>query len=164
MSEGTKDYAINISGTGGDVFGVGISGSGNIFTNKPRVNLNNNQLSIDPHILSKINEQYANALQEFTNKVNEEITKNQIPTEKILPVQESINELAKETEGIIPGVSPSFTKNENWRSKFIAVSKHVLKVLPKTGETFAAFTPLAPFKELIREGLDHFVKGIQGEV
>ena len=149
MSAQTKDYTINISGTGGNVFGVEVSGSGNIFTNNTITKLNNNQISIDLQILSKINQQYAKSLQEYTKRINK---KNQIPTTKIIPVQKSITELAKETEGITPGIS-SFTQNENWRSKFIAVSKHILKILPKTGKPIAAFTPLGPFKDL--EALDH---------
>jgi len=39
-----------------------------------------------------------------------------------------------------------------------------LKVLPKTAETVAAFTPLAPFSRLIREATQSVIEAIQKEV
>jgi len=41
--------------------------------------------------------------------------------------------------------------------------KNVLPVLPKTAETVAMFTPLAPFSKIIGETVEKVVAGVQKE-
>lgn len=49
-------------------------------------------------------------------------------------------------------------------SKFINIAKNVMTVLPKTTETVAAFTPLAPFSKLIGEATQRLIEAIQKEI
>ena len=129
--------------------------------------LNNNisgTVSINNQILDRLPEEYSNAFKEFTEKINEKIKRNYIIPEKVEPIQESINELAKETEAISPNEVPSILKQQTWKEKFFRVLKNVLPVLPKTAETIAAFTPLAPFSRIIGESVEKLVGGVQKEV
>ena len=156
----TRRDEVHIGNVGGDVVGVGVSGSGNIIGKgidiSGTVSINNQQLQSVPS-------EYANSLKSFSESVNQQIKANNVPPEKVKPIQESINELVKESEGIEPGQSVGVIKQSDLKSKFINVAKHVLKVLPKTAETVAAFTPLAPFSKLIGEATQHLVEGVQKE-
>ena len=155
-----NNKGIHISGVGGDVFGLDVSGSGNVIGKNISVsgtiNVNNEQLS-------KIPDEYAKALKDFSTSINEQITNHNIYQSQLAPLQESINELAKETEGIKPDQEVVVKKTE-LKTKFVNVAKNVLKVLPKTAETVAAFTPLAPFSKLIGEATQSVIEAIQKEV
>jgi hypothetical protein len=156
-----SNKGIHISGVGGDVFGLDVSGSGNVIGKNislsGTINVNNEQLS-------KIPDEYAKALKDFSASINEQITNHNIYQSQLVPLQESINELAKETEGIKPDQEVVVVKETELKTKFVNVAKNVLKVLPKTAETVAAFTPLAPFSKLIGEATQSVIEAIQKEV
>jgi ABC-type multidrug transport system fused ATPase/permease subunit len=156
-----NNKGIHISGVGGDVFGLDVSGSGNVIGKNISVsgtiNVNNEQLL-------KIPDEYAKALKDFSTSINEQITNHNIYQSQVAPLQESINELAKETEGIKPDQEVVVVKKTELKTKFVNVAKNVLKVLPKTAETVAAFTPLAPFSKLIGEATQSVIEAIQKEV
>jgi hypothetical protein len=156
-----NNKGIHISGVGGDVFGLDVSGSGNVIGKNISVsgtiNVNNEQLS-------KIPDEYAKALKDFSTSINEQITHHNIYQSQLAPLQESINELAKETGGIKPDQEVVVVKKTELKTKFVNVAKNVLKVLPKTAETVAAFTPLAPFSRLIGEATQSVIEAIQKEV
>jgi hypothetical protein len=156
-----SNKGIHISGVGGDVFGLDVSGSGNVIGKNislsGTINVNNEQLS-------KIPDEYAKALKDFSASINEQIRNHNIYQSQLVPLQESINELAKETEGIKPDQEVVVVKKTELKTKFVNVAKNVLKVLPKTAETVAAFTPLAPFSKLIGEATQSVIEAIQKEV
>jgi hypothetical protein len=156
-----NNKGIHISGVGGDVFGLDVSGSGNVIGKNislsGTINVNNEQLS-------KIPDEYAKALKDFSASINKQITNHNIYQSQLVPLQESINELAKETEGIKPDQEVVVVKKTELKTKFVNVAKNVLKVLPKTAETVAAFTPLAPFSRLIGEATQSVIEAIQKEV
>jgi hypothetical protein len=160
-SSGSKRDEIHFGNVGGDVVGVGVSGSGNIIGKSidisGTVNISNQQLQNVPS-------EYANSLKSFSESINKQLKTNNVPSEKVKPIQESINELVKESEGIKPDQQVGIIKQSDLKSKFINVAKHVLNVLPKTTETIAAFTPLAPFSKLIGEVTQHLVEAIQKEI
>jgi len=54
-----------------------------------------------------------------------------------------------------------YAKKTGIKAKLAAVAEALMKILPKTAETIAAFTPLAPFSKLIGEGVEEMVKAIQ---
>ena len=156
-----NDKGIHISGVGGDVFGIDVSGSGNVIGKNISVsgtiNVNNEQLS-------KMPDEYAKALRDFSSSINDQITNHNIYQSQLAPLQESINELAKEAEGIKSDQEVVVVKKTEFKTKFVNVAKNVLKVLPKTAETVAAFTPLAPFSGLIGEATQSVIEAIQKEV
>ena len=157
------DKGIHISGVGGDVIGIDVSGSGNIIGKNINVDISGT-VSINSQILNKLPEEYSSAFKQFTEKINEQIKKSNITPQQVQPIQESITELAKETEGMSPDKEPPILKKQNWKEKFFRVLKKVLPVLPKAAETIAAFTPLAPFSKIIGETVEKVVEGVQQEV
>ncbi len=151
------NIGVNIGTVGGDVFGVGISGSGNIVGKDISVDISGT-VSINSQILNKLPEEYSVELKEFTDKLNEQIKRSNLTPYQVQAIKESVNELAKETEGISPNEEPPILKKQSWKEKFLKVLKNVLPVLPKAAETLAAFTPLAPFSKIIGETVERVVE------
>jgi hypothetical protein len=154
---------VNISNVGGDVIGTNVSGTSNIIGKDISVSISGT-VSVNSQILNKLPQEYSNAFKEFTEKINEQIKKNNIKIQQVEPIKESINDLAKETETIRPNEEPSIIKQQSWKEKLFRVLKNVLPVLPKTAETIAAFTPLAPFSKIIGESVEKLVEGVQKEI
>src|SRR5215207_4758323 len=144
VCEMEDESRVNISNVGGDIIGTNVSGTNNIIGKDINVDISGT-VSINNQILDRLPEEYSNAFKEFTEKINEQIKRNSMVPEQVEPIRGSINELAKETEAISHNEEPSILKQQRWKEKFFRVLKNVLPVLPKTAETIAAFTPLAPF-------------------
>jgi hypothetical protein len=154
---------VNIGNVGGDVIGTNVTGTDNIIGKDINVETSGT-VRINNQTLDRLPEEYSVAFREFTERINEQIKRNSIVSQQVEPIQESINELAKETEAISPNKEPSILKQQSWKEKFFRVLKNVLPVLPKTAETIAAFTPLAPFSKIIGESVEKIVDGVQKEV
>ena len=75
-----------------------------------------------------------------------------------------LNELAKEVQDVKPDEKVNIIKQKTVNSKFSIFSAKVLKVLPKTAETIAGFTPLAPFSKIIGESVQDLVEALQKEI
>jgi hypothetical protein len=152
---------INIGNVGGNINGNIIAGSGNV--TGENINISGT-ITINEKDLEKVPAEYAQSLKQFESTINEELKKNKIEKEKIEPVQESLNELAKEMKEIPPAEELPPHKKNKIGAKLANIAEGLLKILPKTAETIAAFTPLAPFSKLIGEGVEAMVTAIQKEV
>src|SRR5215210_3048189 len=53
-------------------------------------------ITINKQYLERMPQEYAASLEQLTEKINEELKKEKVPPEKVAPLQESANELAKE--------------------------------------------------------------------
>ena len=158
-----NEEEVNITNVGGDVIGTNISGSSNIIGKSINIGTSDT-IGINSQILNNLAPEYSNAFREFTEKINVQVKKNSITPQQLQPIQESVNELAKETESLTVDKQLSFLKQQSWKEKFFKVLKNVLPVLPKTAETITAFTPLAPFSKIIGEAVEKVVEGVQKEV
>lgn len=143
-----NDKGIHIGNVGGDVIGVGVTGSGNVIGTN--ITINRQQLQNIPY-------EYAKSLREFIKELN----KFNIASEETKPIQDSLNDFTKEIEGIKPEEKVNAVKQKSLNSKFSIFAQKVLKILPKTAETIIAFTPLAPFSKLIGEEVQQLVQVIQ---
>lgn len=161
MDSSNKRDEIHIGNVGGDAVGVGVSGSGNIIGKTIDIS---GTVIISNQQLKNVSSEYAGGLKAFSESINQQLKANNVPPDKVKPIQESINELIKESEGIKPERQVGVIKQSDLKSRFINVARHVLKVLPKTTETVAAFTPLAPFSKVIGEATQYLVEAIQKEV
>jgi hypothetical protein len=139
---------IHIGNVGGDVIGVGVTGSRNVI---------GKDISINKQQLENMPSEYAESITKFI----EELKKYNIPPEQVKPIQDSLNDFTNEVEGIKPEEKITTVKQNNLNSKFSTFAEKILKVLPKTAETVSAFTPLAPFSKLIGEGVQQLVEAIQ---
>lgn len=151
---------INISGVGGDVVGVGVTGSGNIVGKNITVQ---GGIRLDPRQLAKLPGEYAASLKAFSEAVNTQLQAQQVPAEKVEPLQKEVEALAKEVETIKPEEPVSIVKKSSLLTRLAAVAKGLLKTLPDTAATLATFTPLAPFSKLIGTGVEEIVKAVRAE-
>ena len=154
-----SDGGIHISGVSGDVIGVGVSGHGNIIGKQ--VSLSG--ITLNAQDLARMPGEYAASLKQFSEVVNAQLAAHQVPPEKIAPVQEQLHALTAEVAEVKPGAPVAFTRKAGITSKLASMAKGLLKILPQTAETLAAFTPLAPFSKLIGSGVDEMIKSVQSE-
>jgi len=143
-----NDKGIHIGNVGGDVIGVGVTGSGNVI---------GTNITINRQQLQNMQSEYSVSLREFIKELN----KFNIPPEEAKPIQDSLNDFTKEVEGMKPEEKVNTVKQKSLNSKFSIFAQKVLKILPKTAETLVAFTPLAPFSKIIGEEVQQLVQVIQ---
>ena len=131
--------------------------------NFSQTNTEINQITINQQILSKLDEEYANAFKQVTESLNNRIIESKdVKPEQVVEIQKSLEDLAKETEGPKPNEQLPEEKRKTWKEKFKVFAKYAIKALPKTATTLALFTPLtAGFSKQIEEGLQSVVQGIQ---
>ena len=163
MAEEKKEsQGINISGTHGDVFGVGVSGSGNIIGKN--IVIGDGTITVSEQRLTEIqNNEYAQSLKAFSETINEQLKGRQIPEEEVKSINNTMNELAKEVEDVKPGQEEEeidYVKQTQVESKTATLIQKVLTVLPEAAETAATFTPLAPFSKIIGKGVQGIVDAI----
>jgi hypothetical protein len=158
--EKKESQGINISGTHGDVFGVGVSGSGNIIGKN--IVIGSGTINVNETQLQKIPNEYAQALKEFSETVNQQLKGRQIPEEEVKAINNNMNGLAKEVEDVKPGkeVEIDYVKQTQIESKTASLIQKVLTILPEAAETAATFTPLAPFSKIIGKGTQQIVDAI----
>jgi len=158
--------SVNIENTGGDVVGVGVSGSGNIIGKN--VVVGSGTINVSETELQRIPNEYSQALKEFSENINRQLKGKQIPEEEVKSINNNMNELAKEVEDIKPGEEGEqqkeeqidYVKQTQIETKTASLIQRVLKVLPEAAETAATFTPLAPFSKLIGKGTQQIVDAI----
>ena len=154
--------SIHIQGTGGDVFGVALRGSGNIIGKN--IVVGSGTINVNEQQLEQIqNNEYADSLKKFFESINNQLKGQQLPEDQIKSINESINELAKEVKDIKPGQEEQidYVKQTNVEANTATVIQKVLDVLPQAAETAATFTPLAPFSKLIGKGVQGIVDAIK---
>ena len=150
--------SINISGNPGDVFGVGFSGSGNVIGKN--IVIGSGTINVSKQELTKVDSRYADALQQFSDNINKQLKGQQIPEEQVQEINNKLNELTKEVEGIKPGQEEQeidYEKKKNIEGKTGSLIQRILKVLPQAVETATTFTPLAPFSRLIGKSVEQLV-------
>ena len=144
------DASVHIGNVAGDAIGIGVTGSENAI---------GKNISINKQQLNSMHKEYSDSLKAFM----EQITKYKIPRENIKPVEDSINDLTKEIEGIRPEEKTSIVRQKVLNSKFSVFVDKALKALPKTTEVLSSFTPLAPFSKLIGEQVESLVNAIRSQ-
>ncbi len=158
-----REGSVNITGTGGDVIGAGVSGSGNVIGKN--VVVGSGTISINQQELDNVTvPEYATALKNFSQNIDQHLAGKQIPQELIKEINQNLEEVVEEVKDIKKIDQPiAEVKKLDIKSKLFRIAKSVLNVLPKTAETVALFTPLAPFSKLIGEGSGYLVEAIQKE-
>jgi hypothetical protein len=152
---------ISISNTEGDVFGVGVSGPGNIIGKD--IVVGNGTINVDVDTLSKIeSNEYAESLKDFSQAVNNRLKGLQVKEEQVNSINQDVDDLAKEVQDIKPDQQKvDYIKKIAVESKTATLIQRVLSVLPQTAEVITTFTPLAPFSKLLGKGVKNIVEAIQ---
>jgi|WetSurMetagenome_2_1015567.scaffolds.fasta_scaffold13151_6 hypothetical protein len=131
---------------------------GNVVLSQAR----NSVVSINTQQFSNLSGDLSQALQAFTGEVNKQMQIYKVPPEEVSQLRQSIVELGKEAEGVESGKVKG-VKKAGIKAKLMAVGERLCKNLPKTVETIALFTPLAPFAHLIGETIGDLMKEVQEE-
>ncbi len=156
--------SISIHGNQGDVFGVGFTGNENVFGKN--IVVGSGTINVSPQELEKIPvPEYAKALKDFSETINQKLNGRQIPEEQIKEINRSLNALAKEVEDVRQGEGEKeqeidYEKQKNIEAKIGGIIQRVLKVLPQAAETAVTFTPLSPFSKIIGKGVEQLVEEI----
>ena len=92
---GNEQYknTIKIDGTKGDVIGVGVSGSGNVIGKN--IVVGSGTINVSQTQLQQIPNEYATALKEFSEQINNQLKGKQLPEEQIKSVNNSLEEWQK---------------------------------------------------------------------
>jgi hypothetical protein len=111
----------------------------------------------------KLSNDYMQSLKLFSETINELVKGVRIPEEEIKSINESITDLANDIKVIRQGKENEigYVKKRVIESKTATLIEKVMNVLPKAAETAAAFTPLAPFSNLIGKGVQEIVNAIK---
>ncbi len=152
--------SINVSGNQGEVFGVGVSGSGHVIAKNIMVGsgtINANQTKIQ-----NIPNEYAKAIKDFSNSINEQLKGHQISEEKVNSINNDLTELGKEVKDVKPGEEDKVEhlKRLQVEVKTTSLVQKILEVLPEAVETAATFTPLAPFSKIIGKSVKSIVDAV----
>lgn len=150
-SRGEKKDSISIQNTGGDVTGVGVSGSGHII---------GKQITINQSTYNKLEPEFKNSLEDLLALINKH--SEQLPDDERISINESIDGLAKATEGLKAGqVVQDQQKKDEIKSQQITLADKIVKYVPKVAESIASATPLTPFSKVIGEGTGYFAEWIR---
>ena len=114
-------------------------------------------ITIDKAFLDKMPQEYAKSLQEFSDTVNQELEKEDVPQDKIVELQNSANEVAKEMADVKPDEEIGISKKIGIGGKLVGLAKSLVKASPKIAETIASMTPLAPFSKIIGGAFEKLV-------
>ncbi len=120
--------SVSITDTKGNVIGVGFRGSGNVIGEQ--VVVGSGTINVSKQQLTNVNFEYANALKQFSESLNQKIEGKQVPEEQVEKINQSINELAQESQDLKPGQTIGEIKKSDIKSKLFRIAKNVLKVLP----------------------------------
>lgn len=150
-SERKNKNSINIQNTGGDVFGVGVSGSGNII---------GKDIMVNQTTYNKLEPDFRNSLDNFLELINKH--SEELAEEQRKSLKETVDGLAKSVEDLKPDqVVQEQEKKDEIKSEQITLADKIVNYLPKVAESIALATPLAPFSKVIGEGTGYFAEWIR---
>lgn len=149
-SEEKNKNSINIQNIGRNVFGVKVTGSGNIIGVSVKVNQTT---------YNKLEPEFKKSLDEFLAMINKH--SETLAEEQKRSLSISIDSLANEAEGLKLGQVVQEEKKDEIRSKQITLAEKIVDYLPRVAESIALATPLAPFSKVIGEGTGYFGEWIR---
>src|SRR5215210_405257 len=115
-------------------------------------------ITINKEYLQRMPQEYASSLEQLTNKINEELKKENVPPEKVAPLQESANDLAKELTDVKQPQTVPFEKKNSIGSKLVKFGKAIARASPTIARIVVGMTPLAPISGLVGEAFDKIVE------
>jgi hypothetical protein len=161
LDNNNYDKGINISGNSGDIIGVGVSGSNN--TIGKNIVIGSGTINVSEQRMQKIPPIYAKSLQEFPEKINQELQGQKISEQEKKELNNSIDEFAKEVENakIEEGKENELprVKKRILHGKLSSVIQVDLKSLPTAARIGSSlFAPLYPFSNVIGDKVEEIVE------
>src|SRR5687768_11644343 len=99
MEEG-QNGRVNIKSGGNTAYAEGkdsMALGGSVYGNISQQRIQHG-IELDQNYLSKIHTEYADRLKQFVEQVNKQLQAERIPADKVAPVQQNLNAVAKELE------------------------------------------------------------------
>jgi hypothetical protein len=115
-------------------------------------------ITINKEYLQRMPQEYAASLEQLTEKINEELKKEKVPPEKVAPLQESANYLAKELSDVKQPKTVPYEKKHSIGSKLIKFGKAIARASPTIARIVVGMTPLSPISGLVGEAFDKIVE------
>ena len=121
-------------------------------------------IGIDQSIRQNPQNEYLQALKDLTDKLEEKYKEENISDEKKTEINKSILALQEDVKDLKPGtkiddLSP--IQQDKIKSDTSSLIDKILDTSPVIAETIIKFTPLAPFDNLIHQGVQKIVDGIK---
>jgi hypothetical protein len=114
-------------------------------------------IKVEKNIVSNLDPEFQKSIADFTGLVKKELEGKTVTPEQINSINNRINELAKEFEGVKAHEEiPDEDKKDDIKSKLRNLADAFLALTPDIAEGIAQVTPLAPFTKAIGKGAEYF--------
>jgi hypothetical protein len=162
LSEKNEDKRL-----GGNVSTVDITGA-EIIVGKDikvgNITIGDTKIEISNSLNKNPNSEYLEALKNLTEKLEEAYAKESIPEDKKNEINKSVITLQEDVKDLKPGTKVddlSPPQQDKIKADTSSLIDKLLDASPAIAETITKFTPLAPFDNLIRGGVEKLVDGIK---
>jgi len=113
-------------------------------------------IKVEKNLVSNLDPEFQKSLADFTEVLKKEFEGRTATAEQITSLNNRINELAKEFEGIKKGQEiVDEDKKDDIKSKLRNLADALLALAPDVAEKIAQVTPLAPFSTAIGKGVEY---------
>lgn len=157
----------------GNVIVGKVEGTGNVVGIGNRVDSSSHlQIGIPQEKINGLPDDLRTGMQDFLGRINKLLAdhaeKTNENTLEVQAAQGEIEAMVDETKAAVDAAKPAgseppqipIAQKMSIGMRFLNAAKGLLKVLPQTAETIAAFTPLAPFSKVIGQGVGEIVGSI----
>jgi hypothetical protein len=136
-----------------------IAAGGDIYGGINQHEIQNNVIQLDDQYLNKMHKDYADSLKQFVEQVNKRLQTEKVPAEKIAPIKESLNTVAKELEGVKPDEDLPPSKEYSIGAKFSSAIEGLIDISPQIAETVVSCIPiLSVFSKPIGKGVETIIE------
>jgi hypothetical protein len=147
----SNDKGADIKNVKGHVTITNVKGNSNI-TN---VSVSGD-IKVEKNILSNLDPEFQKSITDFTELLKKELEGRSVAAEQINSINNRINELAKEFEGVKADEEiPDEDKKDDIKSKLRNLADALLALAPDVAEKIAQVTPLAALSKPIGKGVGY---------
>lgn len=115
-------------------------------------------IQLNQEYIKRMDKEYATALQEFIEKVNQQLRNENVTNDKLEQVQENFNSAAKEMENVKPTEEIPSSKEYSIGGKLASAVEGLIDISPTIAETVVSTIPiLSPFSKIVGQGLQKVV-------
>ena len=115
-------------------------------------------ITINKEYLERMSKVYADSLEQLTSKINEELKQEKVSPDKVAPLQQSANDLARELGDIKQPEKVPFEKKNSIGRKLVRFGKAIARASPTIARIVIGMTPLAPISGLVGEAFEKIVE------
>ncbi|HEX7180179.1 MAG TPA: hypothetical protein VF220_10675 [Nitrososphaeraceae archaeon] len=162
LSEKNEDTRSGASVSTGDVTGAGIIVGSNITTGN--ITIGDTKIEINNSLNKNPNSEYLEALKNLMEKLEVAYAKEDVPEDKKTEINKAVITLQEDVKDLKPGTKAddlSPPQQDKIKADTSSLIDKLLDASPAIAETITKFTPLAPFDNLIREGVQKLADGIK---